>query len=264
MSSGPFWRISSATGARITSGWLKTRSRSRKPARASRMTGEASRAVASSKTQLPVEGLEIDLDYLDLAGCQGVDEIRPRDAGHLGCPSLRDQATAIPVDRSRQPHVFRELARRPLKSDAQILRKLDGQGAHQAHLLFLISRYHPPDRPYDNHGLFKRTVAGRGGAIGESDGPYAEAPASTTRLWPVIAAAFSESRKSTASATAPALVPPGRHSPLRRCATAASGTPAVRSVATKPGTTALTRTPRLPTSRASERVRPRMPALEAA
>src|SRR5947207_27799 len=101
------------------------------------MTGEASRTAASSKTKLPVEGFEIDLDHLDLAGCQGVDEIRSRDAGHLRCPSLRDQATAIPVDRRRQANVLRELARRSLKGNLQIFRKLDGQGAHPARLLFL-------------------------------------------------------------------------------------------------------------------------------
>src|SRR6185436_5274442 len=105
---------------------------------------------------------------------------------------------------------------------------------------------------------------------GEGDGQdpagvlHADAPASTTIAWPVIEADQSERRNCTAPATDSTRTPPGRHSPARRASMAVCGTSAVRSVGTKPGTTALTRTPRLPTSRASDRVSPRMPALEAA
>src|SRR6185295_18208146 len=78
----------------------------------------------------------------------------------------------------------------------------------------------------------------------------AELPASTTIVWPVMAAERGESRKQIASATSAALVPEDRHSAERKNDTTWGSRLAVRSVVTNPGRTAFTLTLRRPASRA--------------
>ena len=60
--------------------------------------------------QVSLQGVEIDLHYLDLSSRESIDEVCSRYSGDLGTPPLRDQATPVPIDSRREPHVALQLA----------------------------------------------------------------------------------------------------------------------------------------------------------
>lgn len=72
------------------------------------MSGEVSMTAAVSGTlQVPLQGIEIDLHYVNLSSRESIDEVCSCYTRDLGPPALGDQAAPVPIDCCRETNVLR-------------------------------------------------------------------------------------------------------------------------------------------------------------